>query len=218
MHRARARSTSLVYGLAWCELRLGASARSHRGGGRRTSQEVSGKTNWAPGRPLCAPGWPGRPRHEYGPAADDLQIFLRTAGKSPGSLQRPATCSPSARLGLSKPADATSHARSLAVRDDPKYAMADKAAQRVGLVVAVRRARRPKRRNGLSNWPTITRPAAWPPKPYFNSASMLLNRTSNTTRRAYKAYYAAMNKAGKSELGESAAHKLGFAYYQLRQI
>jgi len=35
---------------------------------------------------------------------------------------------------------------------------------------------------------------------------------------AAKAYYAAMKKAGKSELGEKAAHKLGWAYFRMDQL
>jgi TolA-binding protein len=195
------------FGLAWSELRLG-----HH---QEAIAAVDQLLKDAPGDELAPAahyvrGLAREAKHDFGPAADDLQAFLQAAGKSPdrsNARYMLAVC----QAGLSKPGDAAATLEAL-LRDDPKYTLADKVLSELAwsLRSQGKTAEAAQRFEQLAH--------DYPASSLAAEALFQLGEQQYQDKKyaqASKAYYAAMNKAGKAELGESAAHKLGFAYYRL---
>ena len=155
----------------------------------------------------------GLARHHLGKfneAAADLQAFL-----SAGGIELVEKSDARYVLGLSlvgqkKPTEAVAVFRSL-LGEDPKYAVADKVYYE--LAWALKAAGQEK--ESVETFAELIKQC--PESPYVAEGQFCVGEAAykdGKFQAAATAYAAAMEKAGKSDLGEKAAHKLGWAYYR----
>ncbi|HEX3659139.1 MAG TPA: tetratricopeptide repeat protein [Pirellulales bacterium] len=198
------------FSLAWSELRLGAHQPAIEA--VDTLLKKFPQDELAPAAHYVR-GLAREALHQYAPAAEDLEAFLRTAKDSPdrsSARYMLGVC----QAAMSKPGEAVATLEAL-LRDDPKCAVADKALNE--LAWALRAAGKPaeaaKRFEQLArDYPASSLAA----EGWFQLGEQRYQ--DKQYDKAAQAYYMAMEKAGKTELGESAAHKLGFAYYHLNKF
>ena len=114
-------------------------------------------------------------------------------------------------VSLKKPAEAVFVFRSL-LSEDPKYAVADKVYYE--LAWALKAADKDK--ESVETFAELIKQC--PTSPYVPEGQFCVGEAAykeGKFQAAAAAYAAALEKAGKSDLGEKAAHKLGWAYYRL---
>jgi cellulose synthase operon protein C len=156
----------------------------------------------------------GLARHQlgkYNEAIADLQAVQADAGIGQGEKSDARYVLGLCQVGMKKPADAAATFQ-LLLKDDPKYAAADKVYYE--LAWALKLAGRDK--EAVDAFANLIKQC--PDSPRVGESQFHVGEASYTDgkyQEAATAYAAAMEKAGKSELGEKSAHKLGWAYYQL---
>jgi TolA-binding protein len=159
----------------------------------------------------------GLARHHLGKfseSAVDLQAFLSTGG-----IELVEKSDARYVLGLSqvaqkRPADAIATFQSL-LSEDPKYAVADKVYYE--LAWALKSAGQEK--EAVEAFANLIKQC--PESPYVAESQFAVGEAAykdGKYQAAATAYAAAMEKAGKSDLGEKAAHKLGWTYYRLDSV
>ena len=114
-------------------------------------------------------------------------------------------------VGQKKPAEAVATFRSL-LSEDPKYAVADKVYYE--LAWALKSAGQEK--ESVDAFAELIKQC--PDSPFVAEGQFCVGEAAykdGKFQAAATAYAAAMEKAGKSDLGEKSAHKLGWAYYRL---
>ena len=175
--------------------------------------------------PPCWRNMPGQPvavRARYGCAtarqqlkdfarrAEDAEAFLKADPKSPDRNDVRYLLG-LAQEGLKKNPEAAATFESL-LADDPKYAGRRQGAIRVGLGP---QDGRPRRRGRRSVRPLAREHGDSPlaAESWFNVGEYQYHQKKDYLAAA-AAYSSAVAKAGKSELGEKAAHKLGWAWFQ----
>jgi cellulose synthase operon protein C len=174
---------------------------------------------------LLARGLTRRQLGKFSEAAADLQAYLNADGiklaEKSGARYELGLC----LVGEKKPAEAVAVFRSL-LSEDPKYALADKVhyelawslkstGQEKDAVEAFAELIKQRPES-----PFVAESQFWVGEGAYSAASLLSRSGSGAAadtkyQAAAAAYTAALEKAGKSDLGEKAAHKLGWAYYRL---
>ena len=99
--------------------------------------------------------------------------------------------------------------------EDPKYSVADKVYYE--LAWALKSAGREK--ESVETFAALIKQC--PESPFVAEAQFCVGEAAykdGKYQAAATAYAAALEKAGKSDLGEKAAHKLGWAYYRLDSV
>ncbi len=156
----------------------------------------------------------GLARHHVGKfaeAAADLQAFLATTG-----IELVEKSDARYVLGLSlegqkKPGEAVAAFRAL-LSEDPKYAVADKVYYE--LAWALKSAGQEK--ESVDAFAELIKQC--PDSSFVAEGQFCVGEAAykdGKFQAAATAYAAALEKAGKSDLGEKSAHKLGWAYYRL---
>lgn len=146
---------------------------------------------------------------QYAPAIEDLQAFLASqpsaADKSDARYVL-GLC----QAGLKQPAEAAATFKAL-LNDDPKYAGADKTLYELAWALKAQDLQD----EAAATFARLAKEYAASP---LAGESLYHVAEQNYLREDFKQaalnYYEAMQKAGKSELGEKAAHKLGWAYFR----
>jgi len=151
---------------------------------------------------------------QFAPAIEDLQEFLTSAA---ASAEKSSAEKSDARYvlglcqgGLGKPADAEATFRAL-LAEDPRYTDADKALYELAWALRSQG----KEDAAIESFSRLARdrgdsPLAAESLYHVGEA----NYQKEDFARAAAAYYEAMNKAPKGELGEKAAHKLAWSYFR----
>ena len=147
---------------------------------------------------------------KFDEAVADLQAFL-----SAGGIELVEKSDARYVLGLSlagqkKPAEAAAVFRTL-LNEDPKYAVADKVYYE--LAWALKSAG--KEKESVEAFAELIKQC--PESPYVAEGQFCVGEAAykeGKYQAAAAAYAAALDKAGKSDLGEKAAHKLGWAYFR----
>ncbi len=116
------------------------------------------------------------------------------------------------QVGLKQAGRGGRHLPGRCLQEDPKYAAADKVLYELAWALKSR-TRRPRRPRPSPSWPSSAPTAPAPAESQFHVGEAAYK--AGNFQAAAAAYAAAMDKAGKTELGEKAAHKLGWAYYRL---
>jgi TolA-binding protein len=158
----------------------------------------------------------GMARHrlqKYAPAIEDLQAFLAT---NPGAPEKSnaryllGLCQ--IGLGQHGPAIATFQAL---LKDDPEYAHADDTLYQLAwaLKLSGKGLEAAKSFQQLAGDHSAS-PRA--PEAHFHVGEFMYEKKDY--KQAAAAYYRSMQKAGKSELDEKAAHKLAWSYYHQDQF
>jgi len=156
----------------------------------------------------------GLARHHVGKfneAAADLQAFLATAGIELVEKSDARYVLGLSLVGQKKSAEAVATFRTL-LSDDPKYAVADKVYYE--LAWALKSAGQEK--ESVEAFAELIKQC--PESPYVAEGQFCVGEAAykdGKFQAAATAYAAAMEKAGKSDLGEKSAHKLGWAYYRM---
>ena len=156
----------------------------------------------------------GLTRHHLGKfdeSAADLQAFLAAGGIELVEKSDARYVLGLSLVGQKKPADAAAVFRTL-LSEDPKYSVADKVYYE--LAWALRSAGQEK--ESVAAFAELIKQC--PESPYVAESQFCVGEAAykdGKYQAAATAYAAAMDKAGKSDLGEKAAHKLGWAYYRL---
>jgi TolA-binding protein len=169
---------------------------------------------------------------QFGPAIEDVQAFLSAATADKTSTDKTSTDRASTdrasteksaaersdaryvlglcQSGLGKAADAEATFRAL-LSDDPGYSGADKALYELAWVLRSQG----KEDAAVEAFARLAKERADSPlaaESLFHVGEA--NYRKEDFARAAVAYYEAMNKAGKGELGEKAAHKLAWSYFR----
>ncbi len=156
----------------------------------------------------------GLARHhlgKFGEAAADLQAFLTAGGIEQVEKSDARYVLGLSLVGQKKPAEAVTTFRAL-LSEDPKYAVADKVYYE--LAWALKSAGQEK--ESVEAFAELIKHC--PESPYVAEAQFCVGEAAykdGKYQAAARAYAAALEKAGKSDLGEKSAHKLGWAYYRL---
>ncbi len=156
----------------------------------------------------------GLARHQLGKFADaaaDLQAVLSAGGIGQGERSDARYVLGLCQVGLKQPADAAATFQTL-LKDDPKYAALDKVYYE--LAWAEKQAGHDK--EAVDAFAELIKQC--PDSPRVGECQFHVGEAAykgGKFRDAASAYAAAVDKAGKSDLGEKAAHKLGWAYYRL---
>jgi len=164
----------------------------------------------------------GLARHQLGKFADaaaDLQAVLSSGGIGQAERSDARYVLGLCQVGLKQPAEAAATFQAL-LKEDPKYTALDKVYYE--LAWALKQAGREKEADAA--FATLIKEC--PDSPRVGESQFHVGEAAYKAgtqapldkkhfRDAATAYSAAMEKAGKSELGEKAAHKLGWAYYRL---
>ncbi len=156
----------------------------------------------------------GLARHHLGKfseAAADFQSLLAVGGIELVEKSDARYVLGLCLVGQKKPAEAVATLRVL-LSEDPKYAMADKAYYE--LAWALKSAGQEK--EAVDAFAELIKQC--PESPYVGESQFCVGEAAykdGKYQAAAAAYAAAMEKAGKSDLGEKSAHKLGWAYYRL---
>ncbi len=151
---------------------------------------------------------------QYAPAIEDLQAYLATAAASTDK----ATAEKSdaryvlglCQNGLGKSADAEATFRAL-LSDDPRYSGADK------VLYELAWALRSQKKDDVAVETFARLAKEHQDSPLAAESLYHVGEASYQKQdfaRAAAAYYAAMNKSGKGELGEKATHKLAWSYFR----
>jgi TolA-binding protein len=161
----------------------------------------------------------GLARHQLGKfadAADDLQAVLAAGGVGQGAVGK-ADCSDAryvlglCQVGLKQPGDAAATFQAL-LKDDPKYAALDKVYYE--LAWALKQAGHDKEAVGA--FADLIKKC--PDSPRVGESQFHVGEAAykdGKFRDAAVAYAVALDKSGKSDLGEKSVHKLGWTYYRL---
>ncbi len=156
----------------------------------------------------------GLARHHLGKfneAAADLQAFLAAGGIELVEKSDARYVLGLSLVGQKKPAEAVATFRAL-LSEDPKYAVADKVYYE--LAWALKSAGQEK--ESVEAFAELIKQC--PESPYVAEGQFCVGEAAykdGKFQAAATAYAAALEKAGKSDLGEKSAHKLGWAYYRL---
>jgi len=156
----------------------------------------------------------GLARHHLGKfaeAAVDLQSFLAAGGIEVAEKSDARYVLGLSLVGEKKAAEAVSVFQSL-LSEDPKYSAADKV--HYELAWALRSAGQEK--ESVEAFADLIKQC--PESPYVGESQFCVGEAAykdGKFKAAAQAYSAALEKAGKSDLGEKAAHKLGWAFYRL---
>ncbi len=156
----------------------------------------------------------GLARHQLGKFADaaaDLQAVLSAGGVGQGERSDARYVLGLCQVGLKQPADAAATFQTL-LKDDPKYAALDKVYYE--LAWAEKQAGHDK--EAVDAFAELIKQC--PDSPRVGECQFHVGEAAYKAgkfRDSATAYAAAVDKAGKSDLGEKAAHKLGWAYYRL---
>ncbi len=156
----------------------------------------------------------GLARHHLGKfneSAADLQAFLAAGGIELVEKSDARYVLGLSLVGQKKPAEAVATFRTL-LSEDPKYSVADKVYYE--LAWALKSASQEK--ESVEAFAELIKQC--PESPYVAESQFCVGEAAykdGKYQAAATAYAAAMEKAGKSDLGEKSAHKLGWAYYRL---
>ena len=118
------------------------------------------------------------------------------------------------QAGLKKWAEAAETFRTL-LKDDPRYAAADKVLYELAWTLKSQ----DKEKEAVEVFAQLTRAHAQSPlaaEGQYHLGEFAYK--ANDFRTAAAAYHAAADKAGKSELGEKATHKLAWTYYRMDNV
>ncbi len=156
----------------------------------------------------------GLARHQLGKYADavaDLQAVVESPRMEQGEKSDARYVLGLCQAGLKKHGDAAATFRTL-LKEDPKYAAADKVYYELGW--ALKEAGQEK--ESAAAFAELVKQC--PGSSRVAESQFLVgeaNYKDGKFQSASTAYSAALEKAGKTELGEKSAHKLGWAYYRL---
>jgi TolA-binding protein len=156
----------------------------------------------------------GLARHQLGKFADaaaDLQAVLSAGGVGQGERSDARYVLGLCQVGLKQPAEAAATFQAL-LKEDPKYAALDKVYYE--LAWALKQAGREN--EAIEAFTELVKQC--PDSPRIGESQFHIGEAAykaSKFRDAATAYAAAVDKAGKSDLGEKAAHKLGWTYYRL---
>ncbi|MBI2824507.1 MAG: tetratricopeptide repeat protein [Planctomycetia bacterium] len=195
-----------IYGLAWTQI----SQQDHAAAAKtldalvadRKAGELSGKARYAR-------AFARQHLKHYAAAIEDLQAFLQSSpprAERSEALYLLGVC----QAGEGKPADAEATLRKLLL-DEPKYAGADKVLYELSWALDAQN----KKAEASESFFRLARERA--DSPYAAESLYYVGEFQYGAQnypQAAAAYYDAMHKAGKNELGEKAAHKLGWAYFR----
>ena len=148
---------------------------------------------------------------KFDEAAADLQAFLASEGIELIEKSDARYVLGLSLVGQKKLAEAVAVFRTL-LSEDPKYAVADKVYYE--LAWALKSAGQEK--EAVEAFAELVKQC--PESPYVAESQFCVGEAAykdGKYQAAATAYAAAMDKAGKSDLGEKAAHKLGWTYYRL---
>jgi TolA-binding protein len=148
---------------------------------------------------------------KYGDAAADLQVFLGSEGIELSEKSDARYVLGLCQTRLKKYAEAATTFRAL-VKDDPKYGTADKVYYE--LAWALKSAGQEK--ESVEAFADLVKER--PDSSFVGEAQFSVGEAAykdGKFQAAATAYAAALEKAGKSDLGEKASHKLGWAYFRL---
>ncbi len=156
----------------------------------------------------------GLARHHLGKFAEsaaDLQAFLAAGGIEQVEKSDTRYVLGLSLVGQKKLAEAVATFRAL-LSEDPKYAVADKVYYE--LAWALKSAGQEK--ESVEAFAGLIKQC--PDSPFVAEGQFCVGEAAykdGKFQAAATAYAAALEKAGKSDLGEKSAHKLGWAYYRL---
>jgi TolA-binding protein len=156
----------------------------------------------------------GLARHHLGKfdeAVADLQAFLAAGGIELVEKSDARYVVGLSLVGQKKQAEAIAAFRTL-LSEDPKYAVADKVYYE--LAWALKSAGQEK--ESVEAFAELIKQC--PQSPYVAEGQFCVGEAAykdGKFQAAATAYAAALEKAGKSDLGEKSAHKLGWAYYRM---
>lgn len=193
-----------AYGLAWTEL----SQQNFAGAIKALDGLIAGGGPLA-GKARYARGFARQQQKEYAAAIEDMQAFLKASPEKPEKSEAQyilAVC----QAATNKPSEAEATLRAL-LQEDSAYAGADKALYELAWALDGQ----DKKPAAAEVFTRLARDHA--DSPFAAEAAYYVGELEYRDQRfteAAKAYHDAMQKAGKSELGEKAAHKLGWAYYR----
>lgn len=147
---------------------------------------------------------------QFGPAVEDLQAFGATAASAQEKSDA-AYVMGLCLVGLDKQAEAEAAFRKL-LADDPQYKSRDKVLYELAWSLKSQE----KQAEAAEVFGQLAKEFADSPK--AAEGLYLVGEFQYQQKdfaAAARSYYDAMQKAGASELGEKAAHKLGFAFYRI---
>ncbi|MGD0897762.1 MAG: tetratricopeptide repeat protein [Thermoguttaceae bacterium] len=156
----------------------------------------------------------GIARHQLGKfaeAAPDLAALLGVADATPAEKTDARYVLGLCQVELKKPHEAAATFRTL-LKEDPNYASADKVLYKLAWALRADG----KEAEAVEVFAQLVKqcPASfhWPESQFHVGEAAY---KAGKFQAAATAYAAALDKAGKSELGEKAAHKLGWTYFRL---
>jgi len=199
-----------LYGLGWAKLN-----QNDHAGAEKTFDSLVQKY---PDHKLVPRARYGRAMARYqlknfAQAVDDAQALL-AADPTPVEKSDARYLLGLCQAALQKHADAAATFQTL-LKDDPKYAGADKV--RYELAWALKQQEKEK-----ESADAFTQLAAQSPdSPLAAEAQYHVGEfayKSGEFKNAAAAYYASLQKAGKTELGEKAAHKLAWSYFRIDDL
>ena len=147
---------------------------------------------------------------KYAPAIDDIRAFL-AADPLPAEKTAAGYVLGLCQAGLKKYAEAAATFQGL-LKEDPKSAIADKVLYELAWALK----QQDKEKEAADTFARLAEQS--PDSPLAAEARCHVGEfayKSGDFKRAAVAYYASLAKAGKTELGEKAAHKLGWTYFRL---
>jgi TolA-binding protein len=151
---------------------------------------------------------------KFAPAIEDLEAMLAAdaaaAGVTPAERSDARYVLGLCQAGLKKPAEAARAFQTL-LKDDPQYAAADKVLYELAWALKSQ----DKEKEAADAFTQLTRQHA--DSPLAAEGQYHLGEfayKAGDFRNAAVAYHEALEKAGQTELGEKAAHKLAWAYYR----
>lgn len=147
---------------------------------------------------------------QYAPAIEDIQAFLQskpTGTERSDALYVLGLC----QGAVNKPADAVATYQSI-LTEDPKYAGSDKVLYELAWSYKAL-DKQAEAADAFSKLATSHEASPLAAESLYHAGEHAYNQEH--FKDASKSYFAAMNKAGKTDLGEKSAHKLGWAYYRL---
>ncbi len=150
---------------------------------------------------------------KHAPAAEDLQAFL--AGNPPAAEKSNARYLLGlSQMGLGQHEAAVATFQAL-LEEDPKYTSADNALYQLAWAMELSG----KTAEAAKTFQQLATEYADSPRTaeaYYHVGEFMYE--NKDYKRAAVAYYKAMEKAGKSDLGEKAAHKLAWSYYHQDEL
>ena len=199
-----------LYGLAWAQL---------GGENHAEAEKTFGKLiEKYPNDPLLpraqyGRGMARRALKQYAPAAEDMAAFL-TSNPSAADTSRARHVLGLCQKGLKQYEEAVATFEKL-FEDDPQYADADSVSFELGWALKLQD-------QNVKAVAVFAKLAKDFPESSLAADSHYLVGDFAYEQKGYKlaasSYYAAMDKAGKTALGEEASYKLGLAYYMLDDL